>query len=407
VSLLGLIGIILGFFAIPVAFTHATRVKVAYMAMIYVIHVAACIVYFWRAQENLADSAMYYHDPFQVYQDGFMVGTQGLVYTIQYLKETIGGTYLDYYLIFQAVGFFGITILLRVFEEIHDELRLPHTPYLYALVAIPGLHFWSSALGKDAPFLLATSLALWASMRLPSRAKALFGALVLMLFIRPHIALIAGAALALAVVVGKGIPAYLRIALFMVALLGTALAATTLESAYSIDITSAESIGRQFERVDNVLQSDEAGSTAVGGSFPIRLLSLMFRPLFFDANELFALIASLESVFLIWVVLLLAIRSRDLFSLFRNVFFARYALISAIGLTLFLAISYWNVGLGLRQKWTMLVPFYLILFVAVIAVRRAKKRSLTEAPPMEMMLGFPPGGPRQSAVQAPFAANRG
>ena len=402
-TILGLIGIILGFFAIPVAFTHATRLKVAYMAIIYMAHVAACIVYFWRAQENLADSAMYYYDPFQSYQDGFNVGTQGLIYVIQYMKDLVGGTYLDFYLLFQASGFLGITILLRVFEEIHDELRLPHTPYLYALVTIPGLHFWSSALGKDAPFLLATSLALWASMRLPNRAKALIGALLLMLFIRPHIALVAGAALSLAVVVGKGIPAYLRVVLFVVALAGTGLAATTLESAYSVDITSAESIGRQFERVDNVLQSEDAGSTAVGGSFPVKLLSLMFRPLFFDANELFAFIASLESVFLIWMVLLLVIRSRDLFGLFRNVFFARYALISSIGLTIFFAISYWNVGLGLRQKWTMLVPLYLVLLVAVLAVRKAKKRSMAAALPAEMVLGYPSTGLRKPAVQPPLA----
>ena len=239
----------------------------------------------------------------------------------------------------------------------------------------------------------------------PYRKAALVGALLLMLFIRPHIALIAGAALSLAVVVGRGIPAYLRIALFLVALAGTGLAATTLESAYAIDITSAESIGRQFERVDNVLQSDEAGSTAVGGSFPIRLLSLMFRPLFFDANELFALIASLESVFLIWMFLLLLIRSRDLFGLFRNVFFARYALISAVGLTIFLAISYWNVGLGLRQKWTMLVPLYLVLFVAVLAVRRAKKQSTAVALPREIVLGYPAAGPRQPPVQPPLATH--
>lgn len=402
-TILGLIGIILGLFAIPVAFTHPTRIKVAYMAIIYIAHVTACLIYFWRAQENLADSAMYYYDPFQSYQDGFNVGTQGLIYVIQYMKDVVGGTYLDFYLLFQASGFLGITILLRVFEEIHDELGLPHRPYLYALVTIPGLHFWSSALGKDAPFLLATSLALWASMRLPNRSKALVGALLLMLFIRPHIALIAGAALSLATVVGKGIPAYMRIALFLVALAGTGLAATTLESAYSVDITSSESIGRQFERVDNVLQSEDAGSTAVGGSFPVKLLSLLFRPLFFDANELFAFIASLESVFLIWMVLLLLFRSRDVVGLARNVFFARYALISAIGLTLFFAISYWNVGLGLRQKWTMLVPLYLVLFVAVLAVRRAKKLGMAAALPTEMVLGYPPAQPRAPAVQPPLA----
>jgi hypothetical protein len=407
VTILGLIGIIVGLFAIPVAFTQPTRLKVVYMTVIYAIHVAACLVYFWRAQEGSADSAMYYYDPFQNYQDGFNVGTQGLIFVIQYVRDTVGGTYLDFYLLFQAIGFFGVTVLLRVLEEIHDELRIPHRPYLYALMAIPSLHFWSSALGKDGPFLLAVSLALWASMRLPSRAKALVAALLLMLFIRPHIALVAGAALSLAVVVGKGIPAYLRIGLFLVAVAGTGLAATTLESAYAIDITSAESIGQQFERRDNVLNSEDAGTSAVNASFPVRLLSLMFRPLFFDANELFALIASFESLLVLWMVLVLLWRSRDVFSLFRNVFYARYALIFSLGLTIFLAISYWNVGLGLRQKWTMLMPMYLGLFVTVMAVRRAKKRNAAEPAPREMFLGYPTADPLRPQVRPPFATHRG
>jgi hypothetical protein len=405
VSIFGLVGIILGFFAIPVAFTQATRLKVAYMTMIYMIHVAASVIYFRRALDGAADSAMYYYDPFQSYQDGFNVGTQGLIFIIQYLRSSVGGTYLDFYLIFQAIGFLGIAILLRVFEEIHDELRLPHATYFYAFMAIPSLHFWSSALGKDGPFLLATSLALWASMRLPSRTKALIGALLLMLFIRPHIALIAGAALSLAVLVGRGIPVYLRIVLFIVAVAGTGVAATALESAYAIDITSAESIGQQFERVDNVLNSEDAGSTAVSASFLVRLGSLMFRPLFFDAQELFALIASVESLLLIWMVMLLLARSRDVFQVFRNVLFARFALIYASGLTLFLAIGYWNVGLGLRQKWTMLVPMYLVLLVTVLAVGRARRRGMAEAVPTERVLGYPSAGPGQPAVQAPLATH--
>lgn len=406
-SILGLVGIILGFFAIPLAFTHATRLKVVYMTMIYLIHVAASVVYFRRAQEGVADSALYYYDLFSSYQDGFSVGTQGMIYIVQYMRHTVGGTYLDFYLLFQAIGFFGITILLRVFEEIHDELRIPYAPYFYALIAIPSLHFWSSALGKDSPFLLATSLALWASMRLPSRTKSLIAALLLMLFLRPHVAIVAGVALSLAVIVGKGISAYARTALFVMAVAGTALAITTLQSVYAIDITSAESIGQQFERVDMVLNSDDAGTTAVTGNFAVRLLSLLFRPLFFDATEMFALIASLESVLMIWVVLLLLVRFKDVFQVFRNVFFARYALIYAFGMTMFLAIGYWNVGLGLRQKWSMLVPMYLVLLVAVIAVRRARKLTMAQAVPREIALGYPAADPRQPAIQSPFATHRG
>lgn len=406
-SILGLIGVILGFFAIPMAFTRATRIKIVYMTMIYLIHVAASVVYFRRALDNEADSAWYYFDPYQNYQEGFSLGTQGILYVVQYIKEMIGGTYLDFYLLFQAIGFLGIAILLRVFEEIHDELRLPHAPYFYALIAIPSLHFWSGALGKDAPFLLATSLALWASMRLPSRAKALIAALLLMLLIRPHIAVVAGAALALAVIVGRGISVPVRLALFVVAVAGTALAVSMLQSIYSVDITSAESIGQQFERVEVLLSSDYAGTTAVSGNFAVRLLSLLFRPLFFDAKELFALIASLESVLMILVVLLLVIRVRDLFQLFRSVFFARYAVIYGLGMTVFLTLGYWNVGLGLRQKWTMMVPMYLVLLVAVIAVRGARMRSMAEAVPREMVLGYAATGPRQPAVGTPLATHRG
>jgi hypothetical protein len=407
VSILGLIGIILGFFAIPVAFANATRVKIVYMTMIYLIHVAACVVYFQRSVGGNADSFLYYYDPYQNYQDGFNLGTQGMIYIVQYLKQTVGGTYLDFYLLFQVIGFLGITLLLRVFEEIHDELRIPPAPYFYALIAVPSLHFWSSALGKDAPFLLATSLALWASMRLPRRAKALIAALLLMLFIRPQVAVVAAAALSLAVVVGKGLSAYMRIALFVMAVAGTGLAVTMLQSTYAVDLTSAESIGQQFERIEMVLDSDDAGNTAVRGNFAVKLLSLLFRPLFFDANELFALIASLESVLLIWVVLLLVIRLRDVFQLFRNVFFARYAVIYGLGMTMFLATAYWNVGLGLRQKWTMMIPMYLVLLVAVIAVRRARERSMAEAVPTEMVLGYPEAGLRQPAVQTPLATHRG
>ena len=393
-SVLGLVGIMLGLFAIPVAFTQATRAKIVYLTGIYFMHVAACLVYYWRAQTGVAYSAMYYYDLAHYYDDGFSLGTQAILYVTQYIKFSVGGTYLDFYLLYQAIGFFGIAILLRTFEEIHDELQLPHRPYLYALVALPSLHFWSSALGKDGPFLFAVSLAIWATMRLPKRAKALLAALLVMLVIRPHVALVAVAALSLAVMVGRGIPTYARVGLFVVAAVGIAIATSALQTTYSIDLTSSESIGAQFERRDNVLQSSEAGTTAVDAGFAIRLFSLMFRPLFFDADELFALLASFESLFLVVVVVMLVRRSRELIGLFRTVFFARYALIFGFGMTMFLALTYWNVGLGLRQKWTMMMPMYLVLLVAVLAVRLARKRATTAVVPGEM-LDYPgPGRPR-------------
>jgi hypothetical protein len=379
VTILGFVAIILGFFAIPLALTRITQPKIAYVTLLYLMHIAVSVVVYWRAQANPADSQLYYYDQGNMYEYGFGMGTQAIIYITQYIKTTLGGSYLDFFLLFQTIGFFGIALMLRSFEEIHDELRLPYPPYIYALVTIPSLHCWSRALGKDPPFLLAVSLVLWAAMRLPNRAKALLGGLLLMLLIRPHIALIAVASLSFAVVVGRGIPLYMRVALLIVAASGTGVAVSAIQSAYSIDVTSAESIGQQLERRDNVLQTDDAGGSAVDAPFPIRLLSLWFRPLFFDADELFSLIASFESTFLIYLFIFLLLRTRQVIGLFRNVFFVRYAMFFGVGLTFLLALSYWNVGLGLRQKWSMMMPMYLVLFVAARAVWQARKRGRTLA----------------------------
>jgi ABC-type polysaccharide transport system permease subunit len=73
---------------------------------------------------------------------------------------------------------------------------------------------------------------------------------------------------------------------------------------------------------------------------------------------------------------MLAIRYRETAALVRQVFFLRYALIFAVILAAMLAAVYYNVGLGLRQR-TMYIPPLIALFVAITAVRRARRNALS------------------------------
>ncbi|HEX8669495.1 MAG TPA: hypothetical protein VF727_14105 [Allosphingosinicella sp.] len=396
-TVIGLFGILLGFFAIRIAYRQPTKNKVAFLMLAYALHLTATVIYHRMGETTQIDAQQYYYDFAGSYDRGFAIGTQFFVFVTVSARKLIGGTFLDYFLIYQALGFYGIALLIRIFEETYDELRLPYPPYIYLIALLPSLNFWSTAIGKDPPYLLATCLALWASMRLPRRTVALAGALMLMLIVRPHTALMAIGALSVAVIAGKGMPMAARILLFVAAIAGTAFATVALQQTYAIDVTSAESISQQFERRQETLNSKDAGATAVDAALPIRLLSLYFRPLFFDARDAFALVVSFENLVIVAVMLLLLMQPGDLMRLFRRVFYVRYAMTLALAMTLFLSLSYWNVGLGLRQKWVMLMPAIAVLFVSLRAVQDARRRSAAGQEAQARLLAARAGWPAVAA----------
>jgi predicted benzoate:H+ symporter BenE len=119
-------------------------------------------------------------------------------------------------------------------------------------------------------------------------------------------------------------------------------------------------------------------STGVlNASFPVRLFSLLFRPLFLDASGTPALVASAENAIFLLLVGTLVLHAGKVFRMARAVTYVRYALAFALMVALLLTITYYNVGLGLRQK-TMFVPAILVMFVTYRALRR-RAAALREA----------------------------
>jgi hypothetical protein len=374
-TLLGIVGILLGLAAWPFAFLHRSRSRVAVFALAYVAHVLSAVVYYIYVQTAPADTAMYYGDSFGMYEEGFGLSTQFIIYFVQSIKLVFGGSYLDYFFLFQSFGFFGIVLLMRTFEEIYAGLTLPQPRWTYLLLLLPGMYFWTSGIGKDAPLFTACCLATWATMQVRRRYIALAAAIVLMLLIRPHIALIAAPAAMWAVFSDRTTHPLLRTVLILASISGVAAAAATIKSTFQLDVTSADSVSDFLEARDSFMTSDEVGNTAViNAPYPVRVFSFLFRPLFVDAEGAFGYIASAENVLLLVLFMLMTLNARTLWAATKAEPFLRYAVISSLGITLALSIDYYNVGLGLRQK-TMVVPGFLTVFIALSAVRMARRRT--------------------------------
>lgn len=369
----GIAGLLLGLLAALVAFVHPTRARIAVFAFAYLLHVAATVAYYELVKNSGGDAALYYYDPFRIYGSGFGLNTTFIVYIVQAPKSIFGGSYLDYFLVFQAIGFFGIAALMRIFEEIYLEAGTPQPIYIYALLFMPSLHYWTSAIGKDSLFFFAICISLWAAMQYKRRWLALAMGILLMLAIRPHIAAIAVAAFAVTVIIDRNTRLVVKLPLFVASAAGTVFAIAAVWSAFRVDLISIDTVSDVLASREALATSESAGRSAVTGGFVIRLLSLLLRPLFFDANGALGLIVSMENLLLLVILALMVARLRTIIALAKGVAFVRYALVSTVVITLALSIGYYNVGLGIRQKATMILPGILVAFVALQALLRGRR----------------------------------
>jgi hypothetical protein len=372
ISFIGWIGVLLGYAAL---FTVARKERgvgqLALMLALATVQIFVALYFYQWSQTNSADANMYYEDPYDFYLQGFGFGTQFVIWVVQSLRAWFGGSQLDYFLLFQGTGTWGLAYLLKTFENIYTPTRLPVPNALLLLLFMPGLHFWTSFIGKDGFLFLAAAMAGWAIIDIRGRWLAFSVSVLIMLLFRAHVGLIALVSLAVALLFDKRASFALKTMLSMLAAVGFIGAAFTIRSTFQLDVTSAESVADFINKHSNVGQLDDGGTTVAIDSFPVRVLSLLFRPFFFDASGIPGLIASVENLLLLILFGFLFMRAKVLIALFKSAILIRYSVVFAILMIILLSIIYYNLGLGLRQKM-MIMPALLSILAGVMLVERAR-----------------------------------
>jgi hypothetical protein len=370
-TLVGVLGLLLGL----IGFVWMTQFKDNRRLFVWVslvtAHVVTAVVYYYYVQSNDADTKLYYYDLYSFAALDFQPGTLAVVKATQALRAFFGGTYLDYFLLYQVLGIWGIAFIYRMLEDLSLILDQQLTPAHYALLLLPGMFFWTSAIGKDAPMFFASAMAVWSCFAIGKRWPWFALALVPMILIRPHIALVTLAALGLAVVMGRGVSLSLRALLLgAVAVSGTLLFGT-VQSQLGTTESGGGSLANLVETAANAAGDNAEGSLA-RAALPVKLFSVLYRPFFVDANGIFGLIASLQNIAMIAITIALIRNFRLWAELFRASLLVRFVTIHASALFLLLALMYYNVGLGLRQR-EMATPALIVLAVAVSLVAQRRR----------------------------------
>ena len=382
--------------AIGLSWRNMTRDRFVVIAILLIFHISISVFYMLYSRTNQADAPFYYYDPYNFANGPWGFGTIFVVKLVNLLKIWVEASYLDCFLIFQAIGFGGIMILVRVFAEIQAKTNDPDPGNYWLFLFLPSLNFWTAALGKDAPLFFAVSLAVWSALNIRKRALYFCIALGLMVLFRAHIALMAAVALAVAACLEPSISLGRKAALLTLVALGLSLVVGAVRSTFDVDVTSVSSI-TTFLDEKNTIYSTVAGGTSVHGSFAFSLFSLLFRPFFFDASGTLGLMASVENLGVVCSFIYFVSRWRDVIYLCRRIFFLRFALIYAVILLVALSFVYYNVGLGLRQR-VMAYPMMFSIIVALASARRARSVPSVSQPQMAISGTGGPAAPSGGAL---------
>jgi hypothetical protein len=285
-------------------------------------------------------------------------------------------------MIFNAIGFWGLVFLTKTIQEIHEELAVPNSGLVYLPLFLPGLHFWTGFIGKDAPLFFAVSLAVWACFNFHKRLPALGLALAIALAVRPHIAAIAFVAIGISAIRDAKTKLWMKTLIVIGVVAGTVYVVTGLQSSYGINISSAEGVSEFMAGRSSITEESGADLSIVQANFPIKVFSLWLRPFFFDAENIMGYIASMENAALLLIFAAILRNFGLLRQLFTKVLFVRFCVIFFLGLTGLLAAVNFNIALGLRQKM-MALPCLIAMLATLLAVRASAARA-PQLPPADV-----------------------
>lgn len=354
--------------AVCLACARIFRVRRERALVLYCWHTLFSLVYLYYVLNYGGDAIAYYRlslsDELEL-----AVGTEAVqVLTAlfsRYFGLSILGAFLGYN-IFGSIGLIAFDGALR-FATAGMSRSVQYFRNL--IIFLPSVSFWSSAIGKDAVSFMAAGIALWGAQDRRARNWMMGLALLLMLSVRPHVATVMLFAFIAASVVRLHIAFVSRAALIMVTIL---MATFVVPFALEYAGVWGESQPMDLERYIELRQSyNMTGGGAIDISqlsFPMKLLTYMYRPLPFEAHSLTALATSIDNLVLVALTILAAsgyAKGRRPWPGVDVTFLLAYSVTAWVMLALTTA----NLGISVRQKW-MFAPMLIFLFLSVAGRRR-------------------------------------
>jgi hypothetical protein len=375
------------------------------LASALILKLAAAVAIYFVVSDvygGIADATGYYNEGVRL-SEGFrfgdfsglesFTGTNFIRFLTGLLFSIIGTTKLGGFVVFSWLGFLGLFFFYRAFVTAVPEGRV--RSYALPLFFLPSLLFWPSSIGKEAWMIFSLGIAALGGARMLS-GQTLSGliqggvGLWLAALVRPHVAGLIAVALAagfllqaprkelrqLAPVIKiLATGAVVLVALFFVVGGDRFLQERGIDTEQGLTNTLYQITGRTT-RGGSVFRPSVLESP---GRAPVAAVTVLFRPLLGEEHNTLAVVAALESSFLLVLSLL---RIRWILAAFRSIRRQPYVGFALAFTFLFILVfsGVANFGILVRQR-IQLTPFYLVLLaIPPLAWGRREQERTTREP---------------------------
>lgn len=345
------------------------NIEKQWVAILFVYHCFFIyLAYTIRINRGISDSLFYWAKTFNINKYSWFsfaeIGTSFMLF-LNYPFIKLQLPFWFGFLLYGIIGFLGVLIYIRWIHLVLGEKLLWKginvLPFFYFL---PNLHFWTSGLGKEPLVFFGIASVFYALSSNQYKSVSFLVGSLLVVVIRPHIALMMILAVMLVYFFMRDISFKKRFAfgllscLFMVGLTYIVFQMTHIRY-------------WNWERINHFNEYSILSFRYSGSYVPMleynwfcKLFSFYFRPLFYDVNSVLGFFVSIENIFILFIhclSLFFMLRFKSL----QYTEWVKYVFVFTIICGLIYVQRYANLGIFIRTKM-MFQPFTIIALLFII-----------------------------------------
>jgi hypothetical protein len=335
---------------------RALKINLLRASAIYYWHTIFSFIYLYYVYSFGGDAFSYYMRA-TTWEGSIAVGTQFIIYLNYILIHIFELSILGCFVFFNLFGALGLLILDSALnKDIYIESP-SFSRFIYFLPFLPSISFWSSAIGKDSLSFLSVCLFGWILLNLTKRKPFLIVSILLMLVVRPHIALIMVVSLGLGYVLSNHVKLIEKLVL-STGMLASAWFLIPFTLNYT-GLNDVNNLGSYVAERQSYNTQGGGGIDLTAMSTPEQIFAYLFRPLPFEANSAMSFVSSMENLLLLmFFCACVYIKPKTYIKTQINKkALVIYSIISVVLLSMTTA----NLGIAVRQKLMILPVIFLIL----------------------------------------------
>ena len=340
--------------------------------LLYIWHTILAASFNAFVLSNMGDALDYYQRARFDYVEP-NIGTEFVAWLTSF-GTSVGLTFWPISLFYNLAGSIGLIFFYSAMREATEAVwnRTATKTLVVVCTLIPSMSFWTAGIGKDAIAFLSVGLFLWATVDLSRRQLVAAAAALIMMSVRPHIAVLMVAAVGAGTVFVPNVRAATRFGM-------TALSAgiATIAVPFVLLYTGAGQFSTLKDFITDRQEHNLGGGSSIdisGMNPALRVLSFLFRPLPNEASGFGQLASSADNLILIAITIfgLITIYRSGMIRVFRS---SSITVIYALSCIIVLSQVTANLGLAAREKW-MAVPA--LMLVILRAWRLFKEQALAK-----------------------------